>query len=164
MGDFITLTDSVVNNAVNDLFAGVMTAFFNRSTYWMPWKHQKEKKSLKSSADMLRDKMKQHLQERYDAVAAGTDTHNDILSHIIRGNQYSDKLTMDDLVDDFLVFLIAGMETTAITMSILIWYFMKCPEIARKAIQEVNEVYGDKDDLEFEDLSELVYLEQCIKE
>ena len=83
--DFITLTDSKVNNAVNDLFAGVMVAFHNRTTYWMPWKHQKEKKSLKNSADLLREKMKKHLQERYDAVAAGTDTHNDILSHIIRG-------------------------------------------------------------------------------
>lgn len=47
---------------------------------------------------------------------------------------------MDDLVDDFLVFLIAGMETTAITMSIMIWFFLKHPEIARKAIDEVNVV------------------------
>ena len=29
---------------------------------------------------------------------------------------------------------------------------------------QVNEVYGDKEDLEYEDLSRLVYLEQCIKE
>ena len=45
---------------------------------------------------------------------------------------------MDDLVDDFLVFLIAGMETTAITMSIMIWFFLKNPDVARKAIDEVN--------------------------
>ena len=86
--DFITLTDSEVNNAVNDLFAGIVTAVFNPTNYWLPWKHQKEKKSLKSSAELLREKMKKHLQERYDAVAAGTDTHNDILSHIIRGEHY----------------------------------------------------------------------------
>jgi cytochrome P450 len=29
---------------------------------------------------------------------------------------------------------------------------------------QVNEVFENKDDLEFEDLSKLVYLEQCIKE
>ena len=99
--DFITLTDSKVNNAVNDLFAGVMVAFFNRPTYWMPWKHQKEKKSLKSSADMLREKMKNHLQERYDAVAAGTDTHNDILSHIIRGLKFSMKCFLQNQKSPF---------------------------------------------------------------
>ena len=29
---------------------------------------------------------------------------------------------------------------------------------------QVQEVYGDKEELEFEDLSKLVYLEQCLKE
>ena len=29
---------------------------------------------------------------------------------------------------------------------------------------QINEVFGDKEDLEFEDLGKLVYLEQCIKE
>ena len=32
------------------------------------------------------------------------------------------------------------------------------------SINKVNEVFGEKEDLEFEDLGKLVYLEQCIKE
>ena len=29
---------------------------------------------------------------------------------------------------------------------------------------QVNEVYGEKEELEYDDLNKLVYLEQCIKE
>ena len=32
------------------------------------------------------------------------------------------------------------------------------------SIIQVKEVYGDKDELEYDDLNKLVYLEQCIKE
>merc|ERR1712060_162309 len=89
---------------------------------------------------------------------------NDILDHIIRGNSFSDDISIEDILDDFFVFLVAGMETTAITMSCLMWLLLKHPEISQKVVNEVNEVYGDKDELDFEDLNKLVYLEQCIKE
>ena len=83
--DFITSTDSTVNDAVNDIFTGVVTAFFNKLTFWMPWKFREEKVSLNNSAVFLRDKIRGHLRARYDAVKAGLDTHHDILSHIIQG-------------------------------------------------------------------------------
>jgi len=93
---------------------------------------------------------------------AGKD---DILSYIIRGNQYNNELTVDDVLDDFFAFLIAGMETTAITMAFFIFLMLKHPNIMSKVKAEVDSVYSEKqEDLEFTDYSKLVYMEQCIKE
>lgn len=44
---------------------------------------------------------------------------------------------MEDILDDFFVFLVAGMETTAITMSTLMWLLLKHPDISQKVVNEV---------------------------
>ena len=56
---------------------------------------------------------------------------------ILSGNKFSDKIQVEDIIDDFFVFLVAGMETTAITMSIMIWLLLKNPEMAKKVVDEV---------------------------
>ena len=56
---------------------------------------------------------------------------------ILSGNKFSDKIQVEDIIDDFFVFLVAGMETTAITMSILIWLLLKNPKMAKKVVDEV---------------------------
>ena len=48
-----------------------------------------------------------------------------------------EEVLMDDIIDDFFVFMVAGMETTAITMSTLIWLLLKHPEISQKVVAEV---------------------------
>jgi len=48
-----------------------------------------------------------------------------------------EEVSMDDIIDDFFVFMVAGMETTAITMSTLIWLLLKHPEISQKVVAEV---------------------------
>ena len=159
----ITTEDSPINQAVADIFRVGAMKIFN-FTFWIPGTFKAEKKLLFEKAAYLRGLMTERLQDRFDSITAGTDTTNDILSYIIRANQFSDKLTIQDVVDDFFVFLIAGMETTAITMSTLLWYMLKDKEMARRLVDEVNVAFGDKKELEFDDLNDLVYLEQCIKE
>ena len=51
---------------------------------------------------------------------------------------FSEEVSVEDILDDFAVFLVAGMETTAITMSCMVWLLLKHPEIAEKAIKEVG--------------------------
>ena len=50
---------------------------------------------------------------------------------------FSDNVSIEDILDDFAVFLVAGMETTAITMSCLVWLLLKHPDISQKVIAEV---------------------------
>ena len=162
--DIITTEKSPINQAVADIFRVGAMKIFNGLTFWIPGTFRAEKKLLLEKVEYIRGLMKERLQNRYDSIAAGTDTTEDILSYIIKANQFSDKLTIEDVVDDFFVFLIAGMETTAITMSILLWYMLKDKETAKRLKDEVNKTFGDKKELGFEDLNNLVYLEQCIKE
>ena len=54
------------------------------------------------------------------------------------GNMFSEEVSIEDILDDFAVFLVAGMETTAITMSCMVWLLLKHPEIAQKVIREVG--------------------------
>ena len=51
--------------------------------------------------------------------------------------------SMEDIIDDFFVFMVAGMETTAITMSVLVWILLKHPEISRKVVKEVRKLLCD---------------------
>ena len=53
------------------------------------------------------------------------------------GNMFSEEVSIEDILDDFAVFLVAGMETTAITMSCMVWLLLKNPKIAQKVITEV---------------------------
>ena len=52
-------------------------------------------------------------------------------------NMLDNKINMTDIMCDFLSFLSAGMETTAITMSVLMWHVVKNPEIYRQLKDEV---------------------------
>ena len=58
-------------------------------------------------------------------------------------------------------------ECLSINHTILIFLLKdlrKNSEIETITILQVNEVYGDKEELDYEDLNKLVYLEQCLKE
>ena len=59
---------------------------------------------------------------------------------------FSEEVSVEDILDDFAVFLVAGMETTAITMSCMVWLLLKHPEIAQKVITEVARVMRECDE------------------
>jgi len=164
--DFITKEDSKMNKSVNELFEVAALHAFNWMSFLLPWKYTEEKATLKRTATYLRDYMKDHLKDRFEAISRDQekDKTNDILSYIVKGNVFSDELTIEDLLDDFFVFLIAGMETTAITMTCFIWEILKKPTITQNLKNEIKSVLNGKDELDFDDLSGLVYMEQCIKE
>ncbi|XP_063695326.1 uncharacterized protein LOC134826760 [Bolinopsis microptera] len=131
-------------------------------SFLLPWKYTEEKATLKRTATFLRGYMKDHLKDRFEAISRDQekDKTNDILSYIVKGNVFSDELTIEDLLDDFFVFLIAGMETTAITMTCFIWEILKKPTITQDLKNEIKSVLNGKDELDFDDLNGLVYMEQ----
>ena len=62
-----------------------------------------------------------------------------------------------------MVFLLAGFETTASTLSSLIYHVAMYPEVQEKIIEEIRDNIGS-DDITHESISTLEYLEACIME
>jgi hypothetical protein len=73
-----------------------------RGAFKYPWKCQKEKKALGDMVPVMRKVVKNLLVDRIKSNCDQAPTSSDILSHIIKSNQCSDQLTIDDLVDDYL--------------------------------------------------------------
>ena len=126
----------------------------------IPWTYKDAKREMKKNVLPVRAVVKKYLLENIDEAR----NKENIIGHIIRAHDVSDELTIDDIVDEFVMFFAGGMDTTAATMSALVWYVVRHPEVYKKIQDEVDSVYGDKDELEFEDLSKLWYLEMAIKE
>ena len=56
----------------------------------------------------IRNYGKKVIQERQEAILRGDDTPNDILAHILRVAEVEPTLTLENLVDEFITFFVAG--------------------------------------------------------
>ncbi|CAK1553506.1 unnamed protein product [Leptosia nina] len=76
-------------------------------------------------------------------------------------NGYSDV----ELREEVLTFIVAAMDTSAVTMGFTLKLLSKYPEVQQKVFDELDALFGDSDRLLVkEDLPKLPYLERVIKE
>lgn len=89
----------------------------------------------------------------------------DLLNAMLYGRDPETGETMSDenIRFNMVTFLVAGHETTSGTSSFLFYQLLKNPETYQKAQEEVDRVVGD-DLLQLKHLSQLKYLEACIRE
>ena len=57
---------------------------------------------------LVRDYAQKVIQERQEAISHGDDTPDDILAHILSLAKTEPTLTIEDLVDEFVTFFVAG--------------------------------------------------------
>ena len=85
---------------------------------------------------------------------------DDLLSVLIKDGS----LSMDDIIDEFLNIFIAGQETTGNSLSFTLYEIINNPHVEAKLLNEINEVLGERDYVEFDDLAKLKYLGQVLDE
>ncbi|XP_056403235.1 cholesterol 24-hydroxylase-like isoform X2 [Hyla sarda] len=121
-------------------------------------------REVQESVLLLRKTGRECIERRKKAIQDGEEIPVDILTQILKGADLEGDCDMEDLLDNFVTFFIAGQETTANQLSFTIMELTRNPEILEKVQAEVDEVIGAKRDIEYDDLGELQYLSQVLKE
>lgn len=128
------------------------------------WEKQTFIKDAQDSTRLLRKTGRECIERRKKAIRDGEEIPKDILTQILKGADQEGDCDMDELLDNFVTFFIAGHETTANQMSFTLMELARNPEILEKVQAEVNEVIGAKRFIEYADLGKLQYLSQVLKE
>ncbi|KAI9298478.1 cytochrome P450 [Neoconidiobolus thromboides FSU 785] len=109
--------------------------------------------------------------ERERLSVSGSDKQGtNVLSLMVQSSDSgSEGLTNEMIIDDTIVFIIAGHDTTAHTLASAVYYLARYPEIQQKVRQEIKKLLGPKSTLEelisnHTILNETVYLESVIYE
>jgi len=105
--------------------------------------------------------------ERESRGAGGQGDFVDRLIELRRRHAQGElpSLSSDQIIGQAIVFILAGFETTASTLSSLSYCLAKNPEVQEKLIQEVDQVVEASDGkIDQESIREMPYLEACIKE
>ncbi|CAH2310732.1 cytochrome P450 4B1-like [Pelobates cultripes] len=111
---------------------------------------QERKKSIKNEKDMEKIKEKRHL-DFLDILLFATDENGKGLSN-------------EDLQAEVDTFMFEGHDTTASGISWILYCMAKYPEHQEKCWEEIREVLGDRQSVEWEDLGKIPYTTMCIKE
>ena len=118
------------------------------------------KKEQLCAAKFLRKFASDCISSRMKDIAADKAVPDDLLSVLIKDGS----LPLDDIIDEFLTIFIAGQETTANSLSFTLYEIISNPHVEAKLLNEINEVLGERNYVEFDDLAKLKYLGQVLDE
>ncbi|KAM9798364.1 cholesterol 24-hydroxylase-like [Neosynchiropus ocellatus] len=124
-------------------------------------------KTVREACRFLRETGRDWISRRSVAIQNNESVPKDILTRIMKNSKQDETMTVEDeefMVDNFVTFFIAGQETTASQLAFCIRELGRYPEILEKVRKEVDEVLGMKQEINNEDLGQLVYLSQVLKE
>ena len=68
------------------------------------------------------------------------------------------------LVSNAFLLFIAALDTTSATLTFCVFYLLKYPDIQEKLRQEILEVVGDDEDLTFEHIQSMKYMDNVLYE
>ncbi|XP_064648179.1 cholesterol 24-hydroxylase-like isoform X2 [Lineus longissimus] len=161
--------DSLNNNkspfptSIRLALQGVTSGYKEPFCQYNPWK-RKYVMDVRNACEFLRSFGRKIINERLALVEDGVDLPNDILTNILKSTKVDPSVTLEELVDDFVTFFVAGQETTANTIAFLLQEVGKRPEVLMRLVEEVDEVIGQKRHIIYDDLAKLEYMNLCLKE
>ncbi|XP_055729267.1 cholesterol 24-hydroxylase-like isoform X1 [Salvelinus fontinalis] len=164
--DLLKESDSPFPNAIEMCLKGAIHYLRDFTFQFYP-KNKKFINKVKKSCQLLRSTGRQWINERKMAIQNGEDVPKDILTQILKTAGKEEIIANDDeelMLDNFVTFFIAGQETTANQLAFAVMELGRLPEILTKVRQEVDDVLGMKQEINFDDLGEMTYLSQVLKE
>ncbi|XP_072283556.1 cholesterol 24-hydroxylase-like [Pyxicephalus adspersus] len=150
-------------DAISIALKGMMESLQNPFMQYLP-QHWAFVKKVQESADLLRKVGQECIMQRKQAMLNGEELPNDILTKILQVAEKEMGLDDEIMLDNFITFFIAGQETTANQLAFTIMELTRQPEITQRLQAEIDEVIGFKRDISFEDISNLTYVTQVLKE
>nr|UOU03258.1 cytochrome P450 3049A1 [Brachionus rubens] len=160
--DSINDNRNQLNTMIIDLLQGLNDILVDPLAEYKPSKANVIKQ-FKKSLEELRKFSRDHISQRIKDLENKDYVPNDILTIIIN-NFDGDYFDMENLVDQFLTFFIAGQETTANSLAFAILELGRNPDALAKLREEVDRVIGSKTEITYEDLGELEYTNCVFKE
>ncbi|RDD37248.1 Cytochrome P450 3A24 [Trichoplax sp. H2] len=113
------------------------------------------------SIDYLMAVTKKVIEHRRKNLRAGVSCRGDILQLMIEAGDH-DKLDNEEIIAQAFVFLVAGYETTANTLTFLSHILAVNPDVQQKVYEEISSKYHE--DIGIESLQDLPYLDMVIAE
>lgn len=96
-------------------------------------------------------------------IANGDGEHADFVSQIL-ANDSKKSLSHTEVILNIALFISAGTDTTATTLTGWTYFVCTHPEVYSRLVKEVREAFVDEDDIVWEKISKLRYLEATIYE
>ncbi|XP_060118762.1 cholesterol 24-hydroxylase-like [Heteronotia binoei] len=126
--------------------------------------NRKVVKEIQESLRLVRHTGKECIEQRCKAIQNGEETPLDILTQILKNAAQEGDCDYESMLDNFITFFFAGHDTTANQLTFAIMELGRQPEVMAKLLAEVDAVVGVKRDISYEDLGNLQYLSQVLKE
>ncbi|XP_071499364.1 cholesterol 24-hydroxylase-like [Diadema antillarum] len=154
-------------SAIETVKKGVMETLLKPWLWMVPTKEAANfRTEVREAARLIRNAGRDIILERMASRRRGEDVPKDILTHILNAsdNLSNQGFGMEEMIDEFLTFFIAGQETTGSLLSFTIQQLCRYPDVYEKVKQELDEKLGDKKFVSYEDIMKLEYLMLVLKE
>ncbi|XP_058947427.2 cholesterol 24-hydroxylase [Pocillopora verrucosa] len=161
--DVMSGKDTTFRDAVSLSFEGVHVSQMNPFHKWNVFQYLYQWRVVKA-VKFLRETGRKVIEARKHAMARGEEVPDDILQRIIQQQESVPNFDIEDMLDDFVTFFIAGHETTASLLSFCVLELGNHPEIVDSLLEEIHDVLGPKQHVAFDDLAKLKQLGLVLKE
>jgi len=133
--------------------------------WWLWWLFPQTLRQLRENGALMRSTCSEVIAGRREGKTATAGLCPDLLDLMLneRDPQTGEAMTETMIIDNVLTFLLAGQDSTAAAMATCLCLLNSNPEAKAKLTKEIDEVVGSGQ-LEWEHLSQLTYLDRCIRE
>jgi cytochrome P450 len=120
-----------------------------------------------ATASTLKKKVVEHAQFTAELLGRRLkkpDPGPDIWSFVIKRGEDETGLSVGQMQSNATAFMGAGTETTASTLSGLVYYLLTTPEVHRKLVTEIRSTFAKSSDIHIYPLTQMAYLDAVLKE